>query len=120
MCSVSTGVRFGAWSLRRRPSMRTRGGEPTLMCRSDPPTSPRARRNGTTLNGSDPVTEECIGPSPGDLEPNGLTRPGRSGGLLQHGEDVALLDDVALRDVQRGDRAVLLGEHRDLHLHRLE
>src|SRR4051794_8164275 len=112
MASVSVGVRFGAWSLRRRPSMRTRGGDPTLMCRSDPPTSPRARRKGTTDNGSDPVTwafSGCHGPTlraAGDPDP--------LAGLLEDREDVALLDDVALGDVHRGHDPVTLCEDGDL------
>ena len=35
-------------------------------------------------------------------------------------QDVALLDDVAAADLDRGHRAGVLGEHRDLHLHRLQ
>ena len=47
MSSVSAGVSTSAWSLRSRPSMRTRGGDPTLQCRSEPPNSASARRNGS-------------------------------------------------------------------------
>ena len=42
---------------------------------------------------------------------------------LEHGDlhqDVALLDDVAGRDLDRAHGAGRLGEHRDLHLHRLQ
>ena len=39
--------RSRVWSLRRRPSMRTRGGDPTLQCRSEPPHSTSARRKGS-------------------------------------------------------------------------
>src|SRR5512144_639446 len=35
-------------------------------------------------------------------------------------EDVALLDDVAGRDLDGGHDPGRLGEHRDLHLHRLQ
>ena len=73
--------------------MRTRGGDPTLTCRSDPPTSPRARRNGTTDNGSDPLTLVVSGFGAPTLRAE-TAAIGRL--LLQDGDDVALLDDVAL------------------------
>ena len=52
MRSVSAGLRSGTWSLRSRPSTRTRGAEPTLQCRSEPPVLARACRNGIT---------DCVG-----------------------------------------------------------
>ncbi len=45
--AVSAAVRSAACSRRSFPSMRTRGGEPTLQWRSDPPQSTSARRNGS-------------------------------------------------------------------------
>src|SRR5690606_41834113 len=36
------------------------------------------------------------------------------------GDEVALLDDIPDRDTDRGHGARRLGEHGDLHLHRLE
>src|SRR3954462_11797308 len=52
MRSVSAGLRSGTCSLRSRPSTRTRGAEPTLQCRSEPPVLARACRNGMT---------DCVG-----------------------------------------------------------
>ncbi len=49
---VSVGSRSRERSLRSRPSMRIRGAEPTLQCRSDPVSSDSARRNGLTDSGS--------------------------------------------------------------------
>ena len=49
MPSVSAAVRSRVWSFRNDPFMRTRGGEPTLQCRSDPPDSTRARKNGSIV-----------------------------------------------------------------------
>src|ERR1700733_16154128 len=40
--------------------------------------------------------------------------------LLDDGDEVALLDDVALGDGQLGEDPAALGQDRDLHLHRLE
>ena len=51
--------------------------------------------------------------------PRSTTRySGRRSG--DDGDQVALLDDVALGDVHLGDNARPLGQDRDLHLHRLE
>jgi GntR family transcriptional regulator len=43
-----------------------------------------------------------------------------SGGLADLGDEVAFLDDVALGDMQAGERACGFGQDRDLHLHRLQ
>ena len=49
---MSAGLRSGTCSLRSRPSTRTRGADPTLQCRSEPPVLARACRNGIT---------DCVG-----------------------------------------------------------
>src|SRR4029078_11995684 len=40
--------------------------------------------------------------------------------LLDDGDDVAFLDHVAWRDGDLADHSIHLGQHGDLHLHRLE
>src|SRR3954469_9072749 len=114
ICAVSAALRSRVCSLRRRPSMRTRGGEPTLQCRSEPPHSTSARRKGSMED----VTF-CSSAYGGSV----LTRP--NGSVCDHlsGDDsdhVTFLYDVTLVDGQTGDGAVAFGQHRDLHLHRLE
>src|SRR6478735_317292 len=128
MNSVSAAVRTSACSLRSRPSIRTRGGEPTLQCRSDPPNSASARRKGSIDRGGfSPVTEQMSArgspiftprrePTSAGSQPGGGSAC-RSADL---GDDVALLDDVSRGHVHGSDGPGELAEDGDLHLHRLE
>ena len=75
--SVSAGVSTGACSLRRRPSIRTRGGDPTLQCRSDPPHSSegaQVRLDGRVGLGGHEQVIVARGP---DLYPPGSGVPGQ-------------------------------------------
>src|SRR5437763_11737953 len=101
MVSVSAAVRSRVCSLRSRPSIRTRGGEPTLQCRSEPPHSTSARKNGSIVRVE--VTRECSAvPQPVLTHPAGSLRRTAQlgGGLADDGYDIALLDDVALVDLE--------------------
>src|SRR3954469_22507342 len=104
MVSVSAAVRSRVCSLRSRPSIRTRGGEPTLQWRSEPPHSTSARRNGSIVR-----VEVTLLSSAGGMP--ALTRAEESffaggvRGLADHRDDVTLLDHVTLVDTKLLDRA---------------
>ena len=57
---------------------------------------------------------------PGNAYPRSTSGRLSSGRLFDNGDQVALLDDVALGHGQPRERARVLGEHRDLHLHGLQ
>src|SRR3954451_14060931 len=67
MADVWSGVSAGPCSLRSRPSMRSRAGEPTLMCRSEPRSSESARRYGDTEITADSSTTIRSARPVGDL-----------------------------------------------------
>src|SRR5690606_41477123 len=90
-----------------------------------------ASARGVPSTGTSPLPSACAvsaGPTSSRTSP---VRPARSSsmslmavqptrGLLHDGEQVPLVYHVALGDADADDGARLLGEHRDLHLHRLQ
>src|SRR4051794_27120629 len=94
MAAVCSGVSAGPCSLRRRPSMRRRAGDPTLMCRSEPRSSASARRYGETEMTAGSSTS--VGSAPRGVD---LSRPGE---LLHPGDDP--------REGRDDARVVLVGQ----------
>ena len=87
------------------PGDRAAGAVPRL--RRDLPAGRRLGPHGDSRRSPTPVRQPASDYSPGL-------------GSVEHRDQVTLLHDVTLGDVQPGQRARLLGQHRDLHFHGFE